>query len=594
MGKSKKILIAASIALLIFLLLFFWLYVMRATVIFHSDTDVTILLNNKEYLKLVAGTEVKDKLKPGNYEISAICEENTSVIEDRLLEIKSWSETDSIIFRLKSKVQDENDYAIAKKENSIASYKKYIQANPKGKFVDDANKVLSQLTGMLDTETMKSDSISYEIAKQNNNIKSLEKYIKENPRGIFVNEANNQIAKIKALDKEAYDKAKATNTGEAYEKYIKEFPEGVYVVDAKKSILSIMDEKQRKEKDIQAFKAAQDAGTIFGYQEYLKIFPNGEFVHEATTQVKVLTIKAEQEKLAKEDNVWQVTKSKNKLDDYLYYLSEYPTGKYIKDARTIVEILEREKKYQSMAPPGFVYVDGGSFEMGSNKGSGDESPIHKVAIKSYYISKFEVTNADFAKFLNAYGSDIVKSGDNAGQDIVYPDEWGVTKVNGKWMAQPGFDKFPAVYVSWFGANEYCKYYGYRLPTEAEWEFASRGGNKSKGYKYSGGNDPEGVSWYYGNSSSTKPVGTRMPNELGIYDMTGNVWEWCWDWHEKNYYSNSPGDNPKGPASGNVKVLRGGSFFEITSKLRLTYRDFSYPMIGYHNYGFRCVKEITVK
>jgi formylglycine-generating enzyme required for sulfatase activity len=131
--------------------------------------------------------------------------------------------------------------------------------------------------------------------------------------------------------------------------------------------------------------------------------------------------------------------------------------------------------------------------------------------------------------------------------------------------------------------------GYRLPTEAEWEFAARGGTKSQGYTYSGSNTIDAVAWYYSNSGfNTHPVGTKGANELGLYDMNGNVTEWCWDWYS-NYDASSQTD-PKGPISGQQRVLRGGLFLTLVSDCRVTGRDANAPSGRSNYYGFRCVQK----
>ncbi len=138
-------------------------------------------------------------------------------------------------------------------------------------------------------------------------------------------------------------------------------------------------------------------------------------------------------------------------------------------------------------------------------------------------------------------------------------------------------------VSWDDtANGWC------LPTEAEWEYAARGGNKSKGYKYSGSNTAGDVAWYSDNSGDkTHPVGGKAPNELGLYDMSGNVWEWCWDW--KGSYSSGSQSDPRGPASGSYRVARGGGWIISARYLRSADRDYNSPGISNYNLGFRLVR-----
>ena len=128
---------------------------------------------------------------------------------------------------------------------------------------------------------------------------------------------------------------------------------------------------------------------------------------------------------------------------------------------------------------------------------------------------------------------------------------------------------------------------FRLPTEAEWEFAARGGNNSQGYKYAGSNTIDDVAWYTSNSSSsTHDVATKQPNELGVYDMSGNVWEWCQDWYSSSYYSSSIINNPTGPTSGSYRVLRGGGWSGTVRDCRVAYRGGIAPSNSYYSLGLR--------
>ena len=225
-----------------------------------------------------------------------------------------------------------------------------------------------------------------------------------------------------------------------------------------------------------------------------------------------------------------------------------------------------------------VYVEGGTFNMGCEEGRdgycSNNNPAHSVTLSSFYIGKYEITNTEYAYFLNDYGSDKVKSGTYKGELMIEAYMWGVQKNGDRWAPAPGYENHPVVYVSWYGANEYANWLSektgqqWRLPTEAEWEYAARGGKQTKGYKYAGGNDEGAIGWYASNSGSkTHPVGGKQANELGLYDMSGNVWEWCWDWYDKNYYKNSPKSNPKGPDTGSGRVRRGGSWLGSPAFLR---------------------------
>jgi len=206
-----------------------------------------------------------------------------------------------------------------------------------------------------------------------------------------------------------------------------------------------------------------------------------------------------------------------------------------------------------------VWVEGGTFQMGSNSGDSDEKLVHTVTVKGFWMGKYEVTQAEYRRVMGT---------------------------NPSYFA---CDDCPVENVSWNDAVEYAKRVGGRLPTEAEWEYAARGGNQSRNYKYSGSDNLDEVGWYDNNSSGkTHPVGQKKPNELGIYDMSGNVWEWCADWHGDNYYSQSTRSNPSGPSYGSDRVLRGGSWTRHDYCCRLSYRYRYVPDLRSNRFGFRCV------
>ena len=231
-----------------------------------------------------------------------------------------------------------------------------------------------------------------------------------------------------------------------------------------------------------------------------------------------------------------------------------------------------------------VFVKGGTFQMGSNNGSSDEKPVHRVYVDNFYIGKYEVTNAQFCKFLNEKGNQ--REGGVSWLDIK-TQYCKIVKQGGRYVPVSGYENHPVIEVSWYGARAFCKWAGGRLPTEAEWEYAARGGNKSRGYKYSGSNNVDAVAWYVGNSGGkTHPVGMKQPNELGIYDMSGNVWEWCADWYGGNYYSKSPYENPTGPAAGAYRVRRGGGWDYSARGTRVAYRLYYAPDDSGYSLGFR--------
>lgn len=223
--------------------------------------------------------------------------------------------------------------------------------------------------------------------------------------------------------------------------------------------------------------------------------------------------------------------------------------------------------------PEMIFVEGGTFQMGDEWGVGfeDELPVHQVTVSSFAISKTEVTVTQYRAYCLAKGIEMPEA-----------PEWG-------WI-----DDHPIVNVDWYDAVAYTEWLSkktgenYRLPTEAEWEYAARGGKHHDDFRYSGGDILETVGWYEGNSDNmTHPVAQKLPNSLGIYDMTGNVWEWCHDLFVA--YSSKPRVNPRGPASGSYPILRGGGYLTFSSEIHISYRGTGSPYDRGSFLGFRVVK-----
>jgi sulfatase modifying factor 1 len=224
-----------------------------------------------------------------------------------------------------------------------------------------------------------------------------------------------------------------------------------------------------------------------------------------------------------------------------------------------------------------VFVKGGNFFQGCDDHNflseeyDNEKPLHRVNVSSYYIGKFEVTNIQYKSLMG-----------------VYPPAYiGVNYGN------KDCDNCPVVKMSWDDAQEFIKKLNektgkhYRLPTETEWEYAARGGKYSKKYKYSGSDKLADVAWSGKPNSTTHPVGEKLDNELGIFDMAGNVAEWCQDWYGAEYYKKTIDEiNPKGPAKGEKRVLRGGSYFDDDITCRSVYRSRAIPSTSQWNIGIR--------
>jgi formylglycine-generating enzyme required for sulfatase activity len=203
--------------------------------------------------------------------------------------------------------------------------------------------------------------------------------------------------------------------------------------------------------------------------------------------------------------------------------------------------------------------------MGSNNGADDQKPMHRVTIsEAFYMGKYEVTQAQWHAVMGNNPSNFKRCGGNC----------------------------PVENVSWFDAQDFVNKLNeandglkYRLPSEAEWEYACRAGTTGDYY----GQDVNEIGWYADNSGKkTRPVGGKQPNAFGLYDMSGNVWEWCSDWYDENYYASSPATDPRGPGNGQYRVLRGGSWAYDAPLLRSASRDWLAPAFGLSAFGFRVV------
>lgn len=265
------------------------------------------------------------------------------------------------------------------------------------------------------------------------------------------------------------------------------------------------------------------------------------------------------------------------------------TSQIYMSCRCVEGIIDEENNGSANLSIDFVFIEGGTFEMGCTSEQGtdcinDESPIHEVTISDFSISKYEITNAQYAQFLNEQGNQF-EGGANwyfsSGADIQFSNE--------EYNPVPGKENHPVTDVTWYGARAFTTWVGGRLSSEAEWEFVARGGNLSNGYKFSGSDNIEEVGW--NGLDNISDVGLKMSNELGVYDMTGNAREWCQDWYEESYYNSSPMTNPSGPSSGMHKVMRGGNVGFGESLCRNSKRLFQYPNFtgNSSSSGFRVAK-----
>jgi formylglycine-generating enzyme required for sulfatase activity len=258
-----------------------------------------------------------------------------------------------------------------------------------------------------------------------------------------------------------------------------------------------------------------------------------------------------------------------------------------------------------------VLIKGGPFIMGSDDGMPAEAPVHEANVKSFWIDTHEVTVAEFANFVSAtgYKTEAEKFG-WSGAFSVKEGQWKKTE-GASWRHPDGpgsraTENEPVCQVSWNDAVAYAKWAGKRLPTEAEWEYAARAGLAQKTYSWGDNLRPNGkpvANWWQGefpdrNSAedgfiSRAPVKSFPPNGYGLYDMIGNVWEWCADWYADDAYAKSSHDDPKGPELGSERVIRGGSWMcaeNFCSNYRVAARSHATPDSGMNNLGFRCVRD----
>jgi len=432
-----------------------------------------------------------------------------------------------------------------------------------------------------------------------------------NPQFIKAANFTDNKAKVSTADSTFY----IDNTGKWVLSFIEEEPKTEIVKTKENNTKKEVPLTEAQKADQQAWAETKRKDTKKAYQDYLNQYNKGSFRSKAQKAIakidKATTDKKEQDRLAEteksDQQAWETANKEGAKKSYEDYLDKYPEGKFKSQAQkaitTINESTSTEEKKKEGASKqklkvniSLVYIQGGTFTMGCTSEQSNcydnEKPEHQVTVNSFRLSKYEITKAQFSKFIE--DTDYITSSEKGGKSWVYNGSEWVDKPGVNWRHnisgtgdQP--NNHPVIHVSWQDAQAFASWVGGRLPTEAEWEFAARGGNKSQGFRYSGNNNIGSVAWYGSNSNkNTHPVGQKQANELGLYDMTGNVWEWCSDRYGEEYYSSSPSTNPKGVNSGSYRVLRGGSWFGNDNVCRVTKRDNSNPTASNDDYGFRVV------
>lgn len=255
-----------------------------------------------------------------------------------------------------------------------------------------------------------------------------------------------------------------------------------------------------------------------------------------------------------------------------------------REERVVKEYAPEKREHTQFTPllTEMVQISGGSYYRGSNSGCRDEVPRHRVDLDSFSIDIHPVTNEQFVRFLEFIGGE--KDAQN--HDIIRIRDSRIKKSAGRVSIEPGYNKHPVVGVTWYGAVAYCHWVGKRLPTEAEWEIACSGGIENPLYPTGGSIEKTQANFF---SSDTTAVMSYPPNGYGLYDLAGNVYEWCQDWYEYTYYeaSSQEPESPKGPLQGVYRVLRGGCWKSLKEDLRTSKRHRNNPGAANGTYGFRC-------
>ena len=336
-----------------------------------------------------------------------------------------------------------------------------------------------------------------------------------------------------------------------------------------------------REDEEAAWQIAQQTNTRQAYSSFYRKYPQSNYAEEALAKLESV----------EEKEIWDQV-PKNREAALLRFIRENPNSTYVTEALRLIDQLHASAKAAALAipksspvlvPNHMVLVKGGTFQMGDKYNA-----PHPVTLSDFLIAKHQLTFEEYDAFCKATNRTLPKD-----------KGWGR-------------DRRPAIYISWFDAIDYYNWRsqqeglnpvyqvnqkavspnwqanGYRLPTEAEWEYAARGGQHNGSFKYAGSNDVNEVAWYDRNAGSkTQPVGQKKANELGLYDMTGNVWEWCWDW--LGNYPDKATNDPKGPNSGSGRVCRGGSWYSDRAYLHVANRGSKTPSSGSSDMGFRLAR-----
>ena len=514
-------------------------------------------------------------------------------------------------------------------KNNLAALKAFIAKYPKSTKRAEAQQNIDRIKAEAQQLKLETEKRAYEYAKASPTIYKLNQFIKDNPKSNFTPEMEDLLAE--AEENAAWKEAKNKNTITGYRQFLRNFPNTdlkddaqnrigkiEYDVDSNESeqlsrikneelqrlaaietdkreserlakletdkierqrLEELEIEKQERERLTKAKKQKQDSERVVKQKTpQLKQVQTQKISTTTITWSSVLTFLAFAVYMAFKFGLF----APKTVDKPIF--SNLPTPTYLMTTpidTVALKKLTSPNTTETQNPntgankplvanndfnPEMIFIQGGTFKMGSNEGEESEKPVHNVTVSDFNIGRYEVTQAQWKAVMSSNPSNA--KGDN----------------------------LPVENVSWDDVQEFLKKLNaktgknYRLPTEAEWEFAARGGVKSKNYKYSGSNSATDVAWVSENSNNiTHTVGSLKANELDIFDMSGNVWEWCQDLYDENYYKNSPPLNPKGSSSREYRVLRGGSCGSDSNDCRVANRGRNYLSNRFSYYGFRVTR-----
>lgn len=484
--------------------------------------------------------------------------------------IRSWGD-DQGQFVFRPKRDEAKDWGLLQSHSSIENCQQFLKIYPEGKYQKEAQKLLQELQ----------EAKGWERAQQSDTSWAYDQYLDNFPNSKHAGEAKRALED--ASIREAWEEAVNINSLAAYRSFLEKYPTSEYIEDVENR-RSKLKEEQKQRGYPPPGKPTNNPPKGGGKKGQITKPPSG-VKKTKPPKTEVVTTPPEEEESKIQLILGYaliavlfvgVFMGFNALKNYLFnegkkiVYQEALKGKKGVPYDLNTRLIQPSKNYiETVKDISFkmVYVEGGAFTMGCTQEQGsdcgdNEKPAHQVTLNGYYIGAFEVTQALYQAV----------TGNN-------PSHF------------KGDSNRPVEMVSWNDAQTFIQKLNqltgkkYRLPTEAEWEFAARGGNQSKGYKYAGSSDIREVAWYDGNSSNEiHPVGEKKANELGLYDMSGNVWEWCEDWY--GGYMPKAEINPKGALEGPYRVYRGGSWLNAAQYCRVAYRSLNNPGPGSSHLGFR--------